>query len=733
MMDPEDTNKTQESLAGAGPGPGATATDAAGVGIRSNPDVIIFPPTQRGIENSIYRQERPMFSPERHQARRQHRYNTDHDAAAPGTANPELMGPILRRKKVVSMPLGLGGDFFVTDDVGGPHRQLETMVRNRNPRERQLSSGSADVGAGSTREKQLSLDGKSGGGRQRQVTPTSPGAGTRRRTKQNSFMDNLVRRKQISLDLLGPNDFFAVPTTEEEFDRPPSSKGEIDAVPEEEELVPEEQLKQDLSERKKKLFMPLRFSPPVILSNKHSNVEHGPSMFATTAPLPIVDEELTKSLHRQSRNSEALKLQLSALQNKIDEEETDSKKKDLFLSVSKQIEETQKAIDEEQKILLQKLEQHDETGAEGSDATAMNNEEVSEDAMKPVVVADEVDDRIVYADKCDKIKAAIVFLIMLAFTVVVCTWDTHVAALSHIYGPVGLACVTECLGNLETRDFFHGHNHFEEGALIQLILNIDANSEADEAHAVVEIVGEETGVVKAVVHMGPVSAEHRLTLDSNVKVDFENPSEHHIINVNSTNPEVELSFTLAAEVKTPLANYSVIVAACIMVVVYAFILVEVIHRTLVAIFGSMLALLFVFIMSGGYTESIKQIMLSMEWSTLGLLFGMMLLVGELSHTGIFEWCAVRLLVASRGSFNLLMVLLGVLTAVASAFLDNVTTMLLVAPVTIDMCSILGVDPRPYLIGEVLLSNVGGTATLIGKSDVFLSGSFLFFSLSVLIS
>jgi Na+/H+ antiporter NhaD/arsenite permease-like protein len=54
-----------------------------------------------------------------------------------------------------------------------------------------------------------------------------------------------------------------------------------------------------------------------------------------------------------------------------------------------------------------------------------------------------------------------------------------------------------------------------------------------------------------------------------------------------------------------------------------------------------------------------------------------------------------------------------LTAIASAFLDNVTTMLLVAPVTIDMCNILDVDPRPYLIGEVILSNIGGTATLIG--------------------
>jgi Na+/H+ antiporter NhaD/arsenite permease-like protein len=107
-------------------------------------------------------------------------------------------------------------------------------------------------------------------------------------------------------------------------------------------------------------------------------------------------------------------------------------------------------------------------------------------------------------------------------------------------------------------------------------------------------------------------------------------------------------------------------------------------------------------------------MLHQEWSTLGLLFGMMVIVGELSHTGIFEWLAVRLLVQSKGSFNRLMILLCLLTAVASAFLDNVTTMLLLAPVTIDMCGILGVDPRPYLISEVILSNIGGTATLIGK-------------------
>ncbi len=175
----------------------------------------------------------------------------------------------------------------------------------------------------------------------------------------------------------------------------------------------------------------------------------------------------------------------------------------------------------------------------------------------------------------------------------------------------------------------------------------------------------------------------------------------------------ELTFTLYASTLSPLAEHSVLIAALIMIFVYIFILLEVIHRTLVALFGSFVALFFLFLMHGGHTESIHTIMLHMEWSTLGLLFGMMLLVGELSHTGIFEWCAVRLLVASKGSFNRLMVLLCGLVALSSAFLDNVTTMLLIAPVTIDMCGILGVDPRPYLIGEVLLSNVGGTATMIG--------------------
>jgi hypothetical protein len=223
--------------------------------------------------------------------------------------------------------------------------------------------------------------------------------------------------------------------------------------------------------------------------------------------------------------------------------------------------------------------------------------------------------------------------------------------------------------------------------------------------------GSEIQSVVYTTLLGPPDEESRKTFKDKLVVDWDDPEHHHVINVysESGNP---LSFTLSAQRQSPLSKNSVLIAAAIMVIVYVFILLEVIHRTLVSIFGSMIALFFFFLMHNGETESIKVIMLHQEWSTLGLLFGMMIIVGELSHTGVFEWMAVRLLVQSKGSFNRLMVLLCLLTAVASAFLDNVTTMLLLAPVTIDMCGILGVDPRPFLISEVILSNIGGTVSVI---------------------
>jgi Na+/H+ antiporter NhaD/arsenite permease-like protein len=104
---------------------------------------------------------------------------------------------------------------------------------------------------------------------------------------------------------------------------------------------------------------------------------------------------------------------------------------------------------------------------------------------------------------------------------------------------------------------------------------------------------------------------------------------------------------------------------------------------------------------------------AIDFNTLGLLFGMMVLVALLEPTGFFQFLAVWAGRFSRGRPVLLLVLLGSVTTLVSMFLDNVTTVVLIAPVTILICEILGISPAPFLISEALLSNTGGVATLVG--------------------
>ncbi|HYJ68470.1 MAG TPA: ArsB/NhaD family transporter [Nocardioidaceae bacterium] len=104
---------------------------------------------------------------------------------------------------------------------------------------------------------------------------------------------------------------------------------------------------------------------------------------------------------------------------------------------------------------------------------------------------------------------------------------------------------------------------------------------------------------------------------------------------------------------------------------------------------------------------------AIDWNVIFLLFGMMVIVGVLRHTGVFEYVAIWAAKRARGDPYRVMVLLCLITGIASAGLDNVTTVLLVAPVTLLVCDRIGVNPVPYLIAEVLASNIGGTATLIG--------------------
>jgi anion transporter len=102
-----------------------------------------------------------------------------------------------------------------------------------------------------------------------------------------------------------------------------------------------------------------------------------------------------------------------------------------------------------------------------------------------------------------------------------------------------------------------------------------------------------------------------------------------------------------------------------------------------------------------------------DWDVIFLLLGMMIIVGILRQTGVFEYIAIWAAKRAKGSPFRVMVLLVLITAFASALLDNVTTVLLIAPVTLLVCERLGVSPVPFLIAEVLASNIGGAATLIG--------------------
>jgi Na+/H+ antiporter NhaD/arsenite permease-like protein len=162
-----------------------------------------------------------------------------------------------------------------------------------------------------------------------------------------------------------------------------------------------------------------------------------------------------------------------------------------------------------------------------------------------------------------------------------------------------------------------------------------------------------------------------------------------------------------------------LLSSMIFIVSLVLIFSERLHRSIVAIAGA------VFIvglgkMLGFYSE--EAALEAIDFNTLGLLLGMMILVAMLEPTGFFQYVSVWAARASKGKPVLLFILLGSVTTVLSMFLDNVTTVVLIAPVTILICEILGISPLPYLIAEALLSNTGGVATLVGDPPNVLIGS-----------
>jgi len=158
-------------------------------------------------------------------------------------------------------------------------------------------------------------------------------------------------------------------------------------------------------------------------------------------------------------------------------------------------------------------------------------------------------------------------------------------------------------------------------------------------------------------------------------------------------------------------NSELLISALIFVGTYLAILTNKVERSLAAVTGAafMVGAGLVF---GFYNER-EVITEAIDWNTIALLFGMMIVVGILKDTGLFETLAVWAAKLSRGDYFYMMLLFGILAALMSTTIDNVTTILLVAPISMSISSVLGIDPKPILLTQGLFANIGGVATLIG--------------------
>ena len=158
-----------------------------------------------------------------------------------------------------------------------------------------------------------------------------------------------------------------------------------------------------------------------------------------------------------------------------------------------------------------------------------------------------------------------------------------------------------------------------------------------------------------------------------------------------------------------------IISIVVFVAVMALVVSEKIHRALAALLGAVVLLVIGIIDFSAGMESI-------DFNTLGVLCGMMMFVAIVKESGLFEFVAIKSAKACKGNPWLIIIAFAVITAVFSAFLDNVTTVLLIGPMTIMLCKTLDINPVPFLLVEIMMSNVGGTATLIGDPPNIMIGS-----------
>lgn len=175
------------------------------------------------------------------------------------------------------------------------------------------------------------------------------------------------------------------------------------------------------------------------------------------------------------------------------------------------------------------------------------------------------------------------------------------------------------------------------------------------------------------------------------------------------------------------ANYGMVISGAILLIAYIFIATEKIQKSVVALVGASLTMLLGLLPFHGYFdqvagEYVKGLFGYISFDVIFLLIGMMIIVNISSKSGIFKWLALQVLKMTKGHPKLVLFTMALITAVLSAFLDNVTTVVLMLPITFVVAKELGIDPVPFLISEVFASNIGGTATLIGDPPNIIIGA-----------
>jgi len=171
-----------------------------------------------------------------------------------------------------------------------------------------------------------------------------------------------------------------------------------------------------------------------------------------------------------------------------------------------------------------------------------------------------------------------------------------------------------------------------------------------------------------------------------------------------------MSSETATASQSVVMNLSFWIATALFILAYGLIVSEKIHKTIVVIFGAALMIVLRIVTQEDAFHSMD---IGIDWNVIFLLISMMIIINIMKPTGVFEYLAIKSAKLAKGKPFMIMAIFVVVTAVISAFLDNVTTVLLIAPMTVFICQALELDIVPFLITEALASNIGGTATLIG--------------------